>query len=413
MVDFMHGDIKPRVLMFAPYSFPPVCAESLVTSKLIAAALKAGWKIDVIALGGAKEWYPVDGGDFWSDVEEVTCQLDANLSPKLGLDLSRLSSLNWVRKSVLHGRKLLRSKKYDAIISRATPIYGHLPALILSGTTGIPWVANWSDPLPQSKAPAPYGSGPDTQLGFIQQTYLNMVAKHAHCHTFPCERLKQYYAKYLPQIKNKSCVVPHIALSELKTDIPATTDRFVLCYSGSLTFRPVDVLFQALRKLNDKNNGEILLHFIVSNPNEVSAKANDYGVDSLVDIEASKSYQEVQLDLLSASVLLVIEAQCDEGIFFPSKVMDIVQSGRPILAISPRVGTLSDILSEHGGGIAADNRSIDSVTAALEALYQAWMNGNLQNRYGSDHLMGLFGDEAVLGKLNNAVEIATRMEVHE
>ncbi|MBN4073578.1 hypothetical protein JYT23_01945, partial [Mariprofundus ferrooxydans] len=77
------------------------------------------------------------------------------------------------------------------------------------------------------------------------------------------------------------------------------------------------------------------------------------------------------------------------------------------------VGTLSDILSEHGGGIAADNRSIDSVTAALEALYQAWMNGNLQNRYGSDHLMGLFGDEAVLGKLNNAVEIATRMEVHE
>jgi len=110
---------------------------------------------------------------------------------------------------------------------------------------------------------------------------------------------------------------------------------------------------------------------------------------------------------------LVIEAQCSEGLFFPSNVMAIVQIGRPILALSPKLGTLSDILSEHGGGIASDNCSIDAVSTALRMLYQAWENGDLKNRYGSSHLMSSFSEDIVLGKLFEAIEMAEKGASHE
>ena len=40
---------SPRVLIFAPYCYPPTGAEAIVTSKLVLAMLEAGWKVKVIS----------------------------------------------------------------------------------------------------------------------------------------------------------------------------------------------------------------------------------------------------------------------------------------------------------------------------------------------------------------------------
>ena len=72
-----------------------------------------------------------------------------------------------------------------------------------------------------------------------------------------------------------------------------------------------------------------------------------------VHIEEEKSYEE-SIRLVSRSdMALLIEAPCEEGIFLPNKVVEYAQSGKPILAISPRVGTINDLISECGGGIVA------------------------------------------------------------
>lgn len=399
---------KRKILMFAPYSFPPICAESIATSKFIYALLKKGWKIDVIAFSGITEWYPRDESNKWVNVERVVRLIGSSQFPGVRLKYHKLDSIQWVFKAIIFGFKLLRSNKYDFILSRATPLFGHLPALIVHKKAKIPWIANWSDPLPQDKAPPPYGDGPNTELGIFRNIYLNLISRYAHCHTFPCERLSQYYNLYLPHTNNKCWVVPHIALSDFQANIATGIKKFVICYSGSLAFRPVDILFKGLRNLSDKIRENIFFQFIVSNEEELSNKAYQYGIASQVTVGSNKTYQQTQSIMCEASVLLIIEAQCDEGIFFPSKVADIVQTGKPILAISPRKGVLNDLITLHGGGIVVDNQCIDSVTTALETLFQAWANGKLQEDYGSSHLMNLFGEEVVLEKFDDVVKFATK-----
>ena len=398
-------DSKPRILMFAPYSFPPVCAESITASKFIYAILKKGWTIDVIAFPGATEWYPRDQVEQWSTVGQ---SIHFPLLSRLQVFGLKLDSVQWILKAILLGRKLLSVNKYDMILSRATPLFGHLPALVVQRKAKIPWIANWSDPLPCDKAPPPYGHGPDTKLGIFRNTYLNLVSKYAHCHTFPSERLRQYYRLYLPHAHRKGWVVPHIALSDFQTNTIMNTEKFIIGYSGSLTFRSVDILFKALSRLSAMVGNKIFLDFIVHNHLEISDKTHQYGVASLVTVNSNKNYHATQVAMRDASVLLIIEAQCDEGIYLPSKVSDIVQTGKPILALSPREGVLNDLITQHGGGMVVDNQSVDAVMNALESLFKAWQRGYLQEKYGSRHLMTIFGEDAVVEILGDVVDCALK-----
>lgn len=386
--------------MFAPYSFPPVCAESITASKFIYAILKKGWIIDVIAFQGATEWYPRDEVDSWSTIRQSIHFPTSTRCQVFGL---KLDSIQWILKAIFLGRKLLRVNKYDIILSRATPFFGHLPALVVQRKAKIPWVANWSDPMPGDKAPPPYGHGPDTKLGIVRNTYLNLVSRCAHGHTFPSERLRQYYRLYMPDTHHKSSVLPHIALSNFQVNTPINTEKFIIGYSGSLALRPVDILFQGLSRLSAKIGKKIFFNFIVHNQLEVSDKAHQYEVASLVTVNSNKNYHQSQVAMREASVLLIIEAQCDEGIYLPSKVSDIVQTGKPILALSPRKGVLNDLITQHGGGMVVDNQSVDAVTDALESLLEAWQRGELQEKYGSGHLMTIFGEDTVLETLSDVV----------
>lgn len=394
---------KPRVLMFAPYSFPPMCAESIATTKFISMLLKNEWKIDVIASRDIIACYPKDDNHRWAGVEQSVHLVGYSGRRIFGLTVFKLKSVQWSLQAISVALKLLKKNKYDVILSRATPLYGHLPALIIQKKTQIPWIANWSDPVPQDKAPSPYGYGANAKLGLFETVYLSLISKYAQAHTFPCERLRQYYGLYLPSTFPKSWVVPHIALRGFQTSLSVRTEKFVVFYSGSLIFRPVDVLFQALRRLKDKIGEKFVLHFIVNEAQHLSDKAIQYDVVSLINVNSNISYCQTQTIIQDASAILILEAQCDEGIFLPSKVADIIQTGRPILAISPQEGVLNDLITQYGGGIVADNQSVSSVMLAIETLFEAWNQGDLQKNYGSSHLMALFDADTVHKKFSKIV----------
>jgi hypothetical protein len=93
--------------------------------------------------------------------------------------------------------------------------------------------------------------------------------------------------------------------------------------------------------------------------------------------------------------LVIVEAPLKEGVFMPGKLVDYVQIGRPILALSPAVGTIVDILSKHGGGIAVDSQSPDAVAQAFQTLYVHWTKGTLNRTYSSACLASLFSEDRV------------------
>ena len=81
--------------------------------------------------------------------------------------------------------------------------------------------------------------------------------------------------------------------------------------------------------------------------------------------------------ILDYDICLIIEAQCDEGIFLPSKVADYIQNSKPIFAISPKRGVLNDLW--HNGNISyfADNKSIEDIEKTLIEIIEDFKNSKV------------------------------------
>jgi len=408
---------RPKILMFAPLCYPPAGPEAIATAKLLLGALDAGWEIDVISQSDFGQYYPTNANGIWGPLTRIVHNIDGikkggflenvNHWPKLK-SFNSLQSISWTRKALFTALRLVSKKKYDFILSRATPQYGHLPALILSRWLGLPWVANWSDPMPSQKAPPPYGQGPDAPVPHYLERYCSAVARNATWHTFPCERLRKYFCSYLPECAEKSSVIPHIALTRFRSRSVKMHKGFSLCYIGSLTFRDPNVFLKGVGRFLEKNRIESPMHIkFVGLPLEsLEETTRRLGLNEIVSMEPVKPYEDAQEILAKSNVLVVLEAPCEEGIFFPSKFVDFVQTGHPILAISPSNGTLADILSANGGGIAADCLSPDAVEGAIKTLYVAWKRGSLESMYGSSRLFNLFDEDYVIGQY---LEILSRI----
>jgi hypothetical protein len=114
---------------------------------------------------------------------------------------------------------------------------------------------------------------------------------------------------------------------------------------------------------------------------------------------------EQSLDLTRQShVLVVLEASLDEGIFLPSKFVDYVQVGRPVLAVSPKQGVLADLLCQHGGGLAVDCTDAASIRTGILTLYEAWKNGILDARFNSRGLRHLFSESTVVAEYRTILD---------
>ena len=402
--------ITPNILMFAPSCYPPGNPEAFVNANLVLAALEAGWGVDVITMADSGHWYP-NTGEAWrrlascvvtvAERERTLANRFLVAARSFMLSGQRVSGGHWAIPAAKEAMRLTSKKNYDYIVSRALPPEAHLSALIVSRKTGIPWIANWNDPVPWEKFPRQYpgGKGKHAPLGYLTARYYREVAKQALWHTFPCERLRAYIAGYLPgDIRDKSSVVPHIALDR-RNPASRSNKGFTLMHAGSLRSpRSPDVFLKGVRLFRERANPgrEFSVVFIVDRPEDVRRSAGEHGLEALVRIEKSRPYTEMPEVLRSATVLVIIEALVEEGIFLPSKFADYVGVGRPILAISPRTGTLSDVLGEHGGGIAVDGGSAEAVAHALHVLYEHWLNNTLDEHYNTSNLYGLFAVDTVL-----------------
>jgi glycosyltransferase involved in cell wall biosynthesis len=74
--------------------------------------------------------------------------------------------------------------------------------------------------------------------------------------------------------------------------------------------------------------------------------------------------------------LLVIDAPSDENLFLPSKLVDYLPMGKPILGLTPARGASADLIRALGYPvIAPDDES--SIADAIEALIAARATGRL------------------------------------
>lgn len=398
--------------MLAPSFYPAYGAECLANSKLALAFLNRGWKLTVISHTN-KEYNFFDSSESseWNRLRDVSIPIKSleSWSNKALLDKIMIfaktkhitNGILWVKKCVEVCEQLIKREKFDVVISRAIPEYAHHAAMYVSKKYSIPWIANWNDPVPNSKFPPPGGLGPDAPLKTYTKRFLKAVYENASWHTFPSVRLKRYIISYIGgNIENKSSVIPHIALDGLTQPGEKNSSRFVMCHTGGLSLKtrnPYYLLNPAsdLIKKNRICTGT-MMNFIGNISREITEIARNLGIQKNVSAEGWNSYEYCLSKLSTAAISVLIEEDTSEGIYLPSKISDYLEVGNPILALGPKTGTVKDYIDKCGGGIYAHCSNQEEVSSSIESLYEAWKHGILHDRFKTQVLYDCFSEDTIM-----------------
>lgn len=415
--------------MFAPVFAPFANPEAIVNSKLALAFLNTGWEIDVISRNLAEESsYNYGSGwiEPWLPLRNVTYVVEYPVGGRLrqlagafwsGIRMKHIiEGCRWAAHAFDLALRLHRKKPYQIILSRSLPDAGHLPALKMAKITKLPWIGNWNDAwigcrnnASGDKNSLPPEKEEHAGLGFFHDRFLAEVAKKANWHTFPSERMQQHICQYLKNgCEEKSAAIPHVALKPLyDTNRLKSNKLFTMCYAGYLySGREPNTFFRAVVEFINSKGVHAKFRLIIVGLENIGLRKliQEYGLESNVQVTGPISYMETLEICHSSDVLLVIEAPYTEGIYLPSKFVDYVQACRPIMAISPRNGTMNDILSTYGGGIAVDCTSEEEIAKGLRNLYDQWEKGTLDKKFSSERLYKLFSPEKIINSYRKIFE---------
>lgn len=380
-------DRPPRVLMFAPAFAPNYFSEALVNSKLALAILDAGSEVVVYSTSSGGEVYSSGWDEPWKRLSSVRKVLPEQHSG-LALKAARLraairtghpiGSAYWAECTARAALKLHSERPFDVILSRSTSCIAHLPAMLFSnalGNTAPVWIANWNDP-PDYLFPLPYQKKLSLLQRVLKDRYLRAAASMADINTFPSEQLRDYMTEPLGMDKSnsdnlkRSLVVPHIGMGwqSRPTGISMDPSRFRICHAGNLSSeRDPTLLFKAFAKFV-KRHPEIRCEIEVIGVLDpvFEAVVAGLGLDDLIHVVDGMPFINCLKRLAEADLQVLIEAPCERGIFLPSKLTDYIEVGQPILALSPRVGAVRDLIERYKFGVFASNDSEVEIEAALE-----------------------------------------------
>ncbi|GBC62219.1 hypothetical protein DENIS_3188 [Desulfonema ishimotonii] len=396
--------------MFAPGFAPYAASENLVNSKLALAMLNRGWDVTVISRCDRGFNYGVEWTEPWLPLRDFTHEVDYGFggsgqrfgervyhSLRLG---HPIAGVRWAWRALELALSLHREKAFDLVLSRSISCCAHLPALSFVRQTSVPWIANWNDP-PGYWFPPPYEYQANALRQAVWNRYYRDVMNTADINTFPCERLARYVSERLGIKERKNIsIIPHIGLDTEVTP-PAREPGesvFRLCHAGNLSRERNPALFlRALKRLveTDAAPNRIQLDIIGVENVELGTLIRETGLTEHVTFTGTLSYMKTLERLASGTVQVILEAPCPTGIFLPSKFTDYVQTGRPVLAVSPARGTMNDLLAFHGGGLAVDCTSAGDIFAGLQTLYGQWQAGIL-DRHCSSFLWPLFAPDGII-----------------
>ena len=252
--------------------------------------------------------------------------------------------------------------------------------MYLAKKYGVKWIPTWNDPYCMSKFPPPYGKGAGHYSGYFYEKLIKDISLLAYKHIFPSERLKNYMLGYMHGMKAENCIIiPHILMEEQMCDrLVLKKDVLTILYSGIITRERVsESFFKGFSAFCEKKSPNVLLTFRgvldkVSQP-LFYHYISKYNLEKYIEVLPPVSFTKSLVETLEYHVSLVLEADCEEGIFLPGKVPNYLQCGAAIFAVSPKNGVLNDLY--HNGMVEyfADTSSAIDIENEFIYIYQRFV----------------------------------------
>ena len=378
--------MKRKILFIAPSSIPTYGAEAIVNKKLLIALMKTDkFEIDLISQKVKFKHYPIENIDIGLNSIHVI-ENDFVMTPriiwehvvaffKFGITYK---AIHWAVKALPIAEKLIKENQYDYIITKDSPSF--VVGNYLKKKYGIKWIATWNDPYPGVKYPEPYGKGYDAKGNLFDKMCVS-VMKNADIHIFPSERLKNYMLKYLNVQKEKTIVIPHVIL-ETEVTNKLDNQKLRILHSGTLQHpRNPQTFLKAFSKFkNHYPDSMIEVDILGIMEKEDVMLIDKLNLQDFVRFLPPVTYSK-SLEMLSYyHIALIIEADCAEGIFLPTKVTDFMQYRKPIFAVSPKIGVLNDLYKEGYVNYFADVRSVDDIYHSLVNIYNDFTSNKIKEK---------------------------------
>lgn len=382
-----------RVLMVA-YHFPPLAGSSGIqrTLRFVQQLPEFGWQ--PLVLSAHPRAYERTGGDLAREVPADTVVRRA-----FALDTARHLSLrgryfgplarpdrwvSWKFDAVRHGLKLIKAYRPDVIWSTYPIATAHLIGAELHRRTGLPWVADFRDPMAQEGYPA----DPKTwqQFDAIERRAL-LAAAHS---VFTTPGAAAVYRQRYPEAAGRVELIENgydeesFAAAEAGNGTnqrePLNPGAITLLHSGIVYpgERNPTQLFQALGEL--KRSGGLQperfkLRFRAAVHDELLARlARENDVQALVEILPAIPYRDALQEMLRADALLVMQGKgCNDQI--PAKIYEYLRAGRPAICLSHPEGDTVGVMRKAGMQAEARLDSAEEIAARLPAFVDAVRSG--------------------------------------
>lgn len=385
---------QKRALMVA-FHFPPQAGSSgiLRTLNFVKYLPQRGWTSSVLA--AKPRAFEEQRNDLVPSIPVSTrvvraSALDAARHLSIKGKYPRLFALpdrwsSWWPAAVWAGLREIRQTRPDLIWSTYPISTAHLIGGTLARLSGLPWVADFRDPMINRSYPS------DPLQRRMWQWLEARVLRDAAACVFTTASAAQAYAQRYPDQAGKCHVIENGYDEEsFSQTLPSRegveADRLFLLHSGLIypQERDPSTFFMAVRRLTDDGTldpSRLCIRFRAPHHDtEVLACARQHGLENCVEVAPPIPYQRAIAEMMGSDVLLVFQgSQFNTQI--PAKIYEYLRAGRDILAVVDPAGGTARQLARFEARHIADIGSAEAIRDALRNL--------LNERSAAGHLQAL------------------------
>lgn len=365
-------------LLVVTRNYPPFNGtRSLQIGKVVEAIKRTGVEVRVVAGLEKKTRIGDQGESVNGDVVYVPyCLRDGYgfVDRTLHFVDNEIGSINhldgWVRRSKAAALKQCETFRPDCLLTSSTPFKAHLIGLHVKRSTGLPWIASFSDPWPRSLCPRPHYREPVFGLGRMTMVALARVIEACDAVHMPSRHGIEWTAAVsgLPVVR-KGVAIPHIGLP---VQAGVATHQYAgwLAHVGHLSRERASVAVlrgveTAYRQFPQRFNGLLCVGQVCPKFRDM---VRDMGLDHIVRFTGKLAAAQAAAVLLSVTASLVIEADMEISPFLPSKFADYALAGKPIIAVTPPRSGIRDYLTHYGGGRAVGHDA-EQIADAIRSVF--------------------------------------------
>ena len=382
------GGLPARRVLMVAFHFPPMSGSSGIqrTLRFVQHLPTFGWQPSVLTCRASA--YERTSADLMTELPA-----EVPVRRALALDAARHLSvfgryfaatarpdrwMSWRFDAVRVGMRAIREFRPQLIWSTYPIATAHLIGAELQRRSGLPWVADFRDPMAQPGYPA----DPST---FRQYQRIEAQAfESARACVFTTPGAARTYRERFPGAAAGIEVVENgfdeESFAGLGALTPLTPGAVTLLHSGIVypDERDPTQLLNALQRLRAAgliDPSRLRIRFRAAVHDELLHRlASERGVDDFIETLPPVRYRAALREMCCADGLLVMQASnCNEQI--PGKLYEYLRAAKPILCLSDPLGDTADLMRRAGVGTIAALDSADAICAVIPQFIEMLREG--------------------------------------